>query len=62
VAICGFAICRPNIILPTAQGEICMDKSHELPSNPARQYYRYTSAPIEAALHQFLQNLQQVLL
>jgi hypothetical protein len=25
-------------------GEICMDKSHLLPNNPARQKYRYTSA------------------
>ncbi len=30
-------------------GEICMDKSHLLPNNPARQQYRYTSVPIEAA-------------
>jgi hypothetical protein len=31
------------------KGEICMDKSHLLPNNPARQQYRYTSVPIEAA-------------
>jgi hypothetical protein len=30
-------------------GEICMDKSQILPNNPARQWYRYTSVPIEAA-------------
>ncbi len=30
-------------------GEICMDKSHLLPNNPARQKYRYTFVPIEAA-------------
>ncbi len=30
-------------------GEIGMDKSHLLPNNPARQKYRYTSVPIEAA-------------
>ncbi len=29
-------------------GEICMDKSHLLSNNPAWQYYRYTSVPIEA--------------
>ncbi len=29
-------------------GEICMDKSLILPNNPARQWYRYTSVPIEA--------------
>jgi hypothetical protein len=28
-----------------------MDKSHLLPNNPARQKYRYTSVPIEAANH-----------
>ncbi len=32
-------------------GEICMDKSHLLPTDPVRQY-RYTSVPIEAALYQ----------
>ncbi len=31
-----------------SNGEICMDKSHLLPNNPARQKYRYTSVPIEA--------------
>ncbi len=31
-----------------SNGEISMDKSHLLPNNPARQYYRYTSVPIEA--------------
>jgi hypothetical protein len=30
-------------------GEICTVKSHTLPNNPARQQYRYTSVPIEAA-------------
>ncbi len=30
-------------------GEICMDKSHLLPNNPARQKNRYTSVQIEAA-------------
>jgi hypothetical protein len=30
-------------------GEICMDNSHLIPNNPARQQYRYTSVPIEAA-------------
>ena len=29
-------------------GEICMDKSHLLPNNPARLKYCYTSVPIEA--------------
>jgi hypothetical protein len=37
-----------NTSQPT-NGEICMDKSDLLLSNPARQYYRYTSVPIEAA-------------
>jgi hypothetical protein len=27
-----------------------MEKSHLLPNNPARQWYRYTSVPIEAAI------------
>ncbi len=39
-------------------GEICMHKSHLLPNNPARQQYRYTSVPIEAA-GVFLQGIQQ---
>ncbi len=30
-------------------GEIRVDKSHLLTINPARQKYRYTSVPIEAA-------------
>jgi hypothetical protein len=32
-----------------SNGEIWMDKSHLLSNNPDRQYYRYTSAPIETA-------------
>jgi hypothetical protein len=28
----------------------CMDYSNLLPNNPARQYYRYTSVQVEAAL------------
>ncbi len=32
-----------------SNGEICMGKSYLLPNNPARQQYRYTSVPIEAA-------------
>jgi hypothetical protein len=35
---------------PSPNGEIRMDKSHLLPNNPARHWYRYISVPIEAAL------------
>ncbi len=31
------------------KGEICMDKSLNLASNSDRQWYRYTSVPIETA-------------
>jgi hypothetical protein len=33
-----------------AYGEICIDKSHFSPINPAQQKYRYSSVPIEAAV------------
>jgi hypothetical protein len=37
---------------PSPNGEICLDKSHLLPNNPARQLYRYTSVPIKATEYQ----------
>ncbi len=33
-----------------AYGEICIDKSHLSPINPAQQKYRYSSVPIEVAV------------
>jgi hypothetical protein len=38
-----------TIVSLPMHGETCMDKSHLLPNNPARQEYPYTSVPIKVA-------------